>query len=64
MIQACRQKGVKRLIYCSTVDVVIGNDNIIDGTEETTRKPVKFAVGDYAETKCRAEEIVLKANGQ
>ncbi|KAL3841773.1 hypothetical protein ACJMK2_019874 [Sinanodonta woodiana] len=66
VIQACKKGNVKRLIYCSTVDVVIGRDgHVFNGTETTTSIPQKscFFFGPYAETKQKAEELVLKANG-
>lgn len=63
MIKACLKNGVKRFIYCSTVDVVIGvDDDIVDGNEENTMSPSEFLFPGYPETKYKAECLVLKAN--
>ena len=63
MISACEQESVPRLIYCSTVDVVIGHDDIIDGTEETTAPPGQYLFPGYPQSKYKAECLILRANG-
>ena len=63
VIQACLETNVRRLIFCSTVDVVVGYDDIIDGCEVTTATPEHFLFPGYPETKHKAESLVLKANG-
>ena len=63
LISACKQENVTRLIYCSTVDVVIGHDEIIDGTEDNTAPPKKYLFPGYPESKYKAECLVLRANG-
>ncbi|XP_053394154.1 3 beta-hydroxysteroid dehydrogenase/Delta 5--_4-isomerase-like [Mercenaria mercenaria] len=63
LIKACLLNDVKRFIYCSTVDVVIGYDDIIDGNEANTAPPTEFLFPGYPETKYKAECLVLKANG-
>ncbi|XP_076336389.1 3 beta-hydroxysteroid dehydrogenase/Delta 5--_4-isomerase type 1-like isoform X2 [Tachypleus tridentatus] len=64
VIDACIKKNVSRLIFTSTVDVVVGKEHIFYGTESTTPKPATFLLGGYGETKCKAEELVLQANGR
>ena len=63
IISVCKQENVARLIYCSTVDVVIGFDDIIDGTEENTAPPTQYLFPGYPESKYKAECLVLRANG-
>ncbi|XP_062582552.1 3 beta-hydroxysteroid dehydrogenase/Delta 5--_4-isomerase type 1-like [Saccostrea cucullata] len=64
ILDACVECGVQRLVLCSSVDVVIGFDDIRDGTEQTTGKPSKFLFPGYPETKYMQECMVLQANGR
>lgn len=64
VIKACLDANVTRMIYCSTVDVAIGNNDIINGSETTTHLPSKFLFPGYPESKYKAECAVLQANGQ
>lgn len=64
VIDACLEKNVPRLIFASSTDMVCGSEHVFYGTESTTPIPTTFMLGKYAETKCRAEELILKANGQ
>ncbi|XP_046551098.1 3 beta-hydroxysteroid dehydrogenase/Delta 5--_4-isomerase type 1-like isoform X2 [Haliotis rubra] len=64
ILEACLQAGVERMVYCSTVDVVCGFDNIMDGEEHTTRTPGRLIYEGYGGTKLRAEEAVLTSSGQ
>ncbi|XP_046363626.2 3 beta-hydroxysteroid dehydrogenase/Delta 5--_4-isomerase type 1-like isoform X1 [Haliotis rufescens] len=64
ILEACLSAGVERMVYCSTVDVVCGFSNIVDGTEDTTRPPGRLLYEGYGGTKLRAEEAVLASNGQ
>ena len=61
VIKACKEQGVSRLIYTSTIDVVIGYDDIIDGNEDSLI-PDKWLFPGYPDTKYRAECLVLKAD--
>ena len=63
VIQACVEENVAQLVYTSTVDVVIGYDDIINGDEALT-VPKKFLFHGYPETKHRAETLVTEANGR
>ncbi|KAL4228317.1 hypothetical protein ACF0H5_013748 [Mactra antiquata] len=63
VIEACKKNGVKRLIYCSSVDVVYGKGMITrDGREEDLVYPDKYLFHTYATTKMQAEKLVLEAN--
>ncbi|KAL3857755.1 hypothetical protein ACJMK2_012395 [Sinanodonta woodiana] len=63
VISACLEAGVKRIIFCSTVDVVVGSEEIVDGTEENTHPPEKFLFPGYPNTKYEAECLIRKVNG-
>lgn len=63
MIQTCLERGVSRLVYTATADVVIGFDNIENGTEFLPY-PDKFLYDGYGGTKARAEKLVRAANGR
>ncbi|XP_045173780.2 3 beta-hydroxysteroid dehydrogenase/Delta 5--_4-isomerase type 1-like [Mercenaria mercenaria] len=62
VIVACRKNGVKRLLYCSTVEVVTGANNIYDGTEDNTEYVTNHLFKAYGPTKLEAERLVLEAN--
>ena len=64
VITACKECGVKRLIYTSTADVVISKGEIgVDDTDEDHPLP-KDPLNAYVSTKGRAETAVLAANGR
>ncbi|XP_013421694.1 3 beta-hydroxysteroid dehydrogenase type 7-like, partial [Lingula anatina] len=63
VIEACVKQSVPHLVYTSTVDVVIGFEEIINGDEDNTTKPRKFLFPGYPQTKSEAEKCVLQANG-
>jgi nucleoside-diphosphate-sugar epimerase len=60
VIEACRAQGVKALIYTSSLDVLHDGTDHID-IDESAPYPTRFQDG-YAETKARAEQLVLAAN--
>ncbi len=62
MIRACLEEGVSRLVLTSTVDVVVGHNEIHDGNEDIA-SPSEFLFPGYPETKHAAEKLVLQANG-
>ena len=62
LLEACLAKRVPRLIFTSTIDVVVGDDDIRGGNE-TLPVPDKFLFPGYPVTKLRAEQLVLNANG-
>ncbi|XP_028968164.1 3 beta-hydroxysteroid dehydrogenase/Delta 5--_4-isomerase type 1 [Galendromus occidentalis] len=64
VINACIEQNVPYLVFTSTAYTVIGANHIFYGTETTTFKPRSFLMGSYAETKFRAEQLVLQANSR
>jgi nucleoside-diphosphate-sugar epimerase len=60
-IRACREAGVRALVYTSTMDVVLSGRGIANG-DETLPYPDRFADA-YARTKALAEQVALAANG-
>jgi nucleoside-diphosphate-sugar epimerase len=61
VIEACAEFGVKKLIYTSSVDVVIDGHDLyyVDETTPYVQKPFD----PYAESKMIAEKEVISANG-
>ncbi|XP_013791890.1 3 beta-hydroxysteroid dehydrogenase/Delta 5--_4-isomerase type 1-like [Limulus polyphemus] len=64
VISACIKNSVPRLVFTSTVDVVVGKDHIFYGTEITTSTSGTFLMDGYGETKLEAEQLILEANGK
>jgi nucleoside-diphosphate-sugar epimerase len=63
VIEACRARGVQRLVYTSSMDVVVdGRKPIVDG-DESLPYPVRMPKDAYSRTKIVAERMVLEANG-
>lgn len=62
LVDACISQNVSHLVFTSTIDVVIGYDEIING-DETLKAPKRFLFPGYPDTKFRAEKIVISANG-
>lgn len=61
VIRACRDNGVRKLVYTSTPSVVHGGDSIA-GVDESAPYPEHFEA-HYPATKALAEQTVLSANG-
>jgi len=62
VINACRKFGVKRMVFTSTMDVVLdGKKPIVDG-DETLPYPKKMPKDSYSRTKIISEKLVLDAN--
>jgi 3beta-hydroxy-delta5-steroid dehydrogenase/steroid delta-isomerase len=61
VVEACRERGVARLVYTSSVDVCFEGKHI-EHMDRTTpyAKRTKCV---YADTKIAAEQLVLEANG-
>lgn len=63
IIDVCRQLGIRRLVYTSTIDVVVdGRRPIVDG-DESLPYPKRMPVDPYSRSKIEAEQMVLAANG-
>ncbi len=61
VIAACRALGIERLVHTSSPSVVHGGGDI-EGGDESLPYPAHFKAA-YPETKARAEQDVLAANG-
>jgi len=62
VIAACLEFGIKKLVYTSTMDVVVeGRKPVVDG-DESLPYPKKEPKDNYSRTKIIAEQMVLKAN--
>jgi len=62
VIEACKELGISRLIYTSTLDVVVdGKKAIVDG-DESHPYPRRLPSDPYCRTKIIAEKMVLEAN--
>ena len=62
VLQACRERGVRRLIYTSSPSVVFDGTPQL-GTDETAPYPQRYLC-HYPHTKALAEQAVLAANGE
>ncbi|KAM4614060.1 short-chain dehydrogenase/reductase family 42E member 1 isoform 1-T2 [Discoglossus pictus] len=62
IIQACINKGVSRLVYTSTFNVVFGGQVIENGDESLPYLPLNLHPDHYSRTKSVAEVKILKAN--
>jgi sterol-4alpha-carboxylate 3-dehydrogenase (decarboxylating) len=63
VLEACRTGGIKRLVYTSSMDVVVdGRMPIVDG-DESLPYPARMPRDAYSRTKILAERMVLGANG-
>lgn len=63
VIDACIKNNVPRLVFASTTDMICGTEHIFYGTESTTPIPTSCMIGKYGETKCKAEDLIIKASG-
>jgi nucleoside-diphosphate-sugar epimerase len=61
VLAACRDHGIRRLVYTSSPSVVHGGGDI-EGGDESLPYPDHFEA-PYPETKAMAEQMVLAANG-
>ncbi|XP_032342739.1 short-chain dehydrogenase/reductase family 42E member 1 isoform X1 [Camelus ferus] len=63
VLQACRKRGVPRLVYTSTCNVIFGGQVIRNGDESLPYLPLHLYPDHYSRTKAVAERKVLEANG-
>ena len=62
VIEACRRLGVPRLVYTSSMDVVVdGRKPIVDG-DESLPYPQRMPRDAYSRTKIIAERMILEAS--
>ena len=63
VVDVCRELGIRRLVYTSTIDVVVdGRKPIVDG-DESLPYPERLPGDAYSRTKIKAEQLMLAANG-
>ena len=63
VLQACLRLGVPRLVYTSSMDVVVdGRKPIVDGDEDLPYPP-RMPKDAYSRSKIVAERMILEANG-
>lgn len=63
VIESCLTTGVRKLVFTSSAGVVYdGEEHLID-VDERLEFP-KVAMDAYNDTKARAEQLVLEANGK
>ena len=63
VLQACITNNITRLVFTSSIDIVIGFNEILNGDEDTPI-PTRHLFPGYNVTKLRAENMVLGANGR
>lgn len=63
ILQACRRRGVPRLVYTSTFNVIFGGQVIRNGDESLPYLPLHLHPDHYSRTKSIPEKKVLSANG-
>lgn len=63
VIQTCLERGVPRLVYTSTFNVIFGGQVIRNGDESLPYLPLHLHPDHYSRTKSIAEKKVLEANG-
>lgn len=62
VIDACREHGVRRLVYTSTPSVVFGHHDL-EGVDESQPYPDRYDAF-YPQTKAAAERLVMAANSE
>ncbi len=60
MVNACLQRGVKHLVYTSSLDAIYGGKPLVD-IDESLPYPAEHP-NMYCRSKCLAEKLVLEAN--
>ncbi|XP_054606549.1 putative short-chain dehydrogenase/reductase family 42E member 2 [Nothobranchius furzeri] len=64
VINVCKERGIPRLVYTSTINVVFGGRPIVEGDEASVPYvPYDLHIDHYSRTKAVAEQMVLLANG-
>ncbi|KAM4598293.1 putative short-chain dehydrogenase/reductase family 42E member 2 [Polymixia lowei] len=64
IINVCKDRGIPRLVYTSTVNVVFAGKPIEEGDEDSVPcVPLDMHIDHYSRTKAIADQMVLSANG-
>ncbi len=63
MVEVCRELGIRRLVYTSTIDVVVDGRRPIVYGDESLPYPKRMPKDAYSRTKIEAERLVLAADG-
>jgi nucleoside-diphosphate-sugar epimerase len=63
VVDACRQLDIRRLVYTSTIDVVVDGRRPISDGDESLPYPRRLPRDAYSRTKILGEQLVLAANG-
>lgn len=64
VVEACRQAGVRRLVFTSSCSVIYSGADVIDADETTPYIPEKDHTSFYSASKAVGEQIILSANGK
>ena len=64
VIDSCIKFGVSRLVYTSTLDVVVDGKKPIVYADETLPYPKKMPKDNYSRTKILAEKAIIASNGK
>eukprot|EP00043_Microstomoeca_roanoka_P025343 m.8349 g.8349 ORF g.8349 m.8349 type:complete len:293 (-) comp5433_c0_seq1:236-1114(-) len=64
IINACRECGVRSLVYISTYNVVFNGQTILNGDESLPYIDDNQHTDEYSRTKTQAEKLVLAANNE
>ncbi len=62
VIDACRRNRIPRLVYTSSPSIVFSGEDM-EGVNESVPYPATYQAA-YPETKAKAEQMVLQANGK
>jgi nucleoside-diphosphate-sugar epimerase len=63
VLHACRSVGVKKLVFTSSMDVVVNGAKPIVFGDESLPYPARMPKDPYSRTKILAEKMMLEANG-
>uniref|UniRef100_A0A667XE09 Short chain dehydrogenase/reductase family 42E, member 2 n=1 Tax=Myripristis murdjan TaxID=586833 RepID=A0A667XE09_9TELE len=64
VIKVCKERGIPKLVYTSTINVVFAGKPIEDGDEDSVPcVSLDMHIDHYSRTKAIAEQMVLSANG-
>jgi sterol-4alpha-carboxylate 3-dehydrogenase (decarboxylating) len=62
VIEVCKELGIRKLVYSSTLDVVVDGKKPIVYSDESLPYPKKMPKDHYSRTKIIAEQMVIEAN--